>query len=163
MGKDSIYNRRENVSNKMHIFHKKWTFSTASRPNHDTTKPDNKIIQTKTEDIKITRIRTDTYYKSMGYFQSIGKTKQKQVETIKNKMEETHAEMREPKLSNNKFTFYFRKIPTPKITYNLGLTSISKTNSDTLTTKILLTSLRKRNFSGTTPNGVSLGSKKWEG
>jgi hypothetical protein len=40
---------------------------------------------------------------------------------------------------------------------------MSKTNSDTLTTKILRTSLRKRNFSGTTPNGVSLGSRKMGG
>jgi hypothetical protein len=78
-------------------------------------------------------------------------------------MEEALAEMREAELNNNNFKIYYRTILPPKTTYNLGLTSISKTNSDTLTTKILRTSLRKRNFSGTTLNGVSLGRKKWEG
>jgi hypothetical protein len=91
------------------------------------------------------------------------KTKQKQVEAINKKMEQTLAKMREAELSNKEFKIYYRTILTPKITYNLGLTSMSKTNSDTLTTKILRISLGKRNFSGTTPNGVSLGSRKMGG
>jgi hypothetical protein len=78
-------------------------------------------------------------------------------------MEDTLAEMREAKLSNKEFTINYKTIRTPKIINNLGLTLMSKTNSDTLTTKILRTSLRKRNFSGTIPNGVSLGSRKMGG
>jgi hypothetical protein len=120
---------------KCTYYKNKWTFSTTSRPNHDSTKPDNITIQTQSEDIKITGISTDTYHKSLGYLQLIGKTKQKQVEAINKKMEDTLAEMREAKLSNNEFTIYYKTILTPKITYNLGLTSMSKTNSDTLTTK----------------------------
>jgi hypothetical protein len=59
----------------------------------------------------------------------------KPVEAINQNMEETLAEMREAKLSNNEFTIYYRTILTPKITYNLGQTLMSKTNSDTFTTK----------------------------
>jgi hypothetical protein len=78
-------------------------------------------------------------------------------------MEETLAKRREAELSNKEFKIYYRTILTPKITYNFELTSMSKTNSDTLTTKIKITSLRKRNFSGTTPKGVSLRSRKMGG
>jgi hypothetical protein len=91
----------------------------------------------------MTGIRTDTFDKTLGYFQLIGKAKQKQVEAINNKREESLAEIGEAKLSN-KLTIYCRTILTPKNTCNLGLTLISKTNSDTLKTKMLKTSLRKR-------------------
>jgi hypothetical protein len=46
------------------------------------------------------------------------------------------------------------------IIYTLGLTLILKTNSDISTTKIFSTTIRKRNFSGTIPNRVSLESRK---
>jgi hypothetical protein len=89
--------------------------------------------------------------------------KKKQVEAINKNIEETLIEMRQAELSNNDFTIYYRTILTPKITCNLGLTSMSKRNSDTMTTKMLKTCLRKRNFSRTAPNGVSLGSRKMGG
>jgi hypothetical protein len=63
----------------------KLKFSTTSRPNHNSTKADSITIQTHSEDIKITGISTDTYHKSLGYLQLIGKTRQKQVETINKK------------------------------------------------------------------------------
>jgi hypothetical protein len=86
-----------------------------SRPNHDSTKSDNITIQTQSEDIKITGISTDTYHKSLGYLQSIGKTKQKQVEAINKKMEDTLAEMREAELSNKEFTIYGESLGSRKM------------------------------------------------
>jgi hypothetical protein len=153
---------RKLSATKCTYYTNKSTFSTTSRPNHDTTKPDTITIQTQTQSINITGGSIEIYHKSLGYFQSIGE-KQKQIEAISNKMEIRFAGVRESELRNNKFTIYYRTMLSPKFTYILGLTSISKTKADTLTTKILRTTFRKRNSIGTNPNGVSLGSKNWKG
>ena len=51
----------------------------------------------------------------------------------------------------------------PKITYILGLTSISKSKFDELTSRLLQPSIQKQQFSGTTEKGISLGHKNWGG
>jgi hypothetical protein len=111
MEKDPIYNRRNTLSNKIYVLHKQMDIF---------------------NNIK------ETYHKSLGYLKSIGKTKQKQIEAINNKMEEKLA-VRESESSNNGFTIYCKIMLTPKVTYILGQTSISRAKSDTLTTTKLRT------------------------
>jgi hypothetical protein len=145
---------------KRTYYSNKWNFTTMTRPTSDPTEPKNITIQTKEGTIKIQGISSKTYHKTLGYLHSIGRPKQTHYEALQNKTMETLTKVKEAHLDYKDFSRYYKTVMSPKITYILGLTFLSKTKSDNLTKKMLQPTLRKRNFNGTTPRGKSLGSKK---
>jgi hypothetical protein len=134
-----------------------------ARPTSDPSEPRNITIQTKEGTIKIQGISSETYHKTLGYLHSIGRPKQTHFEAVHNKIKEALTKVKESQLDYKDFSRYYTTVMRPKITYTLGLTSLSKNKADYLTTKMIQPTLRTRNFNGKTPRGISLGSKKWGG
>ena len=150
-------------STKCSYYVNKWNFTAIARPITDLSIPNNIEVITSEDLIIIQAIPADKHHKSLGYLQSIGKSRKTQFEMLAKKIQDSLILMKEMKLNKNHFNLYYKTILTPKIIYTLGLNYVSKSKADHLTLKLLQTSVRKRNYIGSTSKGITLGSSKWGG
>jgi hypothetical protein len=94
----------------------------------------------------------------LAYFQSTGNTSLHHKKLLSEKIEENLQQMKSTTLNHLEFSKYYNSILTPRIIYTTSLSSITKPQAESLTSKLLQTSLQKNGFHGSTPRGMSIGS-----
>jgi hypothetical protein len=120
-------------STKCTYYISKWKHSSTGHPILQSEDLPFITLRTNTDSIQIEGISSVHRHKTLGYYQSIGKSSVHQNILLQDKMENNMKQIHSTKLKFNEFARFYRSILTPRITYTTGLSNISKCQADQLT------------------------------